>query len=40
LNEKAIKIQRFWRRKTSENVIPYYSNMFFRNPVINVKAGM
>lgn len=37
LNEKATKIQKFWRKKTGESVIPYYSNMFFRNPAINSK---
>lgn len=38
LNKNAAKIQRFWRRKSGESVIPYYSNMFFRNPAINSKA--
>jgi hypothetical protein len=35
LNEKAKLIQRFWRRRRGETVIPYYRNMFFKNPAIN-----
>lgn len=40
LNERATKIQRFWRKKQTQTVIPYYSNMFFRNPAINSKAAI
>lgn len=40
LTEKAIKIQRFWRKMQTQTVMPYYSNMFFRNPAINSKAAI
>lgn len=40
LNDKATKIQRFWRKKQTQTIIPYYSNMFFRNPAINSKAAI
>jgi len=38
LHLKASKIQKFWRRISSQSIVPYYSNMFFRNPMINAKA--
>ena len=28
LHEKASIIQRFWRKKTSESVLPYYRDLF------------
>lgn len=40
LNEKASLIQKTWRKKANQNVIPYYSNLFFRNPTINSKAAI
>lgn len=40
LDEQATRIQRFWRKKTSQSVIPYYTHLFFRNPAINSRAAI
>lgn len=40
LNQKASKIQKYWREKTAQSVSPYYFKIFFRNPVINSKVAI